>query len=356
MTSDEWEYLLNTRNNASLLKGVAQVNGVNGLVLLPDDYNWIATDRIIFKSGFTTSANSNVEGYGQYQTFTVDQWSKLEAAGAVFLPATGYRDGSGVYYVQLNGCYWSATEYYNNYAHSLDFYSDVARMSNYRGRYYGLSVRLVKDIERETTTPEEPEDDPQDSNCNQTVMVKGAIKEIYERKEWIDNDDHTLGFYAVADTRNAMSRVNLEVTFINTEYANDTIVYNITTDADGEFNLNAKLYDTWDVYKTTVTVEAKSYLTSITHYYEKWDNDGSKWKQAAQEVRGYYQRNSTQKTLSEDALLIGEAISDILLTFVPDRYETTIRGISYYNSYTGMYYDEQVGGVDTFRSWNPLGW
>ena len=32
LTDDEWEYLLNNRNNASSLRGVAQVNGVNGLI------------------------------------------------------------------------------------------------------------------------------------------------------------------------------------------------------------------------------------------------------------------------------------------------------------------------------------
>ena len=45
LTKDEWEYLLNTRPNASSLKGVAQVNGVNGLIFLPD--NWVCPVRAL---------------------------------------------------------------------------------------------------------------------------------------------------------------------------------------------------------------------------------------------------------------------------------------------------------------------
>ena len=144
LTYDEWYYLLNNRNNASSLCGVAQVNGVNGLIFLPD--NWICPAGVSFKSGF--HSEYSVEAYGQHQTFSADQWSKLESAGAVFLPAAGFRS-SHVNAVQYLGYYWSATEFTGNYAGSLDFYSGEARMSNFDryGRFYGYSVRLVKDLQ-----------------------------------------------------------------------------------------------------------------------------------------------------------------------------------------------------------------
>ena len=142
LTKDEWEYLLKTRPNASSLKGVAQVNGVNGLILLPD--NWTCPSSVSFKSGF--HRNNGVEYYATYQTFTADQWSKLEAAGAVFLPAAGRRNGSGVNNVQYEGAYWSATECSSNFAYDLYFYSDEARVHEFNYRYYGRSVRLVKDL------------------------------------------------------------------------------------------------------------------------------------------------------------------------------------------------------------------
>ena len=141
LTKDEWDYLLNTRTNASVLKGVAQVNGVNGLIFLPD--TWVCPEGITFKSGFHSSYG--VDYYAVYQTFTAEQWSKLESAGAVFLPAAGFRYGSDVRGVQDAGYYWSATEFNSNYAYFLNFFSDKAGVYD-SNRYRGQSVRLVKDL------------------------------------------------------------------------------------------------------------------------------------------------------------------------------------------------------------------
>ena len=141
LSYDEWNYLLNTRTNASSLKGVAQVNGVNGLIFLPD--NWTCPAGVTFKSGF--HSESSVEAYGQYQTFSADQWSKLESAGAVFLPAAGFRGGSNVYFVRYGGYYWSATELSSNTAYCLRCRSVGADMID-DFRYICRSVRLVKDL------------------------------------------------------------------------------------------------------------------------------------------------------------------------------------------------------------------
>ncbi len=140
LTNDEWEYLLNNRPNASSLKGIAQVNGVNGLIFLPD--TWVCPEGITFKSGFPSYS---VDYYAAYQTFTAEQWSKLESAGAVFLPAADYRLGSGVDYVQDGGYYWSATECDSNYANFLYFCLGKAYVSCLN-RDCGLSVRLVKNL------------------------------------------------------------------------------------------------------------------------------------------------------------------------------------------------------------------
>ena len=141
LTYDEWYYLRYNRTNADNLVGVAQVNGVNGLIFLPD--NWTCPSGVTFKSGF--HSNYGVDYYAAYQTFTADQWSKLEAAGAVFLPASGDRYGSSVGYVQYDGYYWSATEGNRYYAYRLFFGSDEAGM-DYITRCDGRSVRLVKDL------------------------------------------------------------------------------------------------------------------------------------------------------------------------------------------------------------------
>ena len=139
LTYDEWYYLRYERPNYDKLIGVAQVNGVNGLILLPD--GWTCPSGVTFKSGF--HYDYGTEYYAEYQTFSASDWSKLEASGAVFFPAAGRRDGFNVFSVRDYGRYWSATEYDYN-AYYLYFYSGEAGM-NYYTRYDGLAVRLVQD-------------------------------------------------------------------------------------------------------------------------------------------------------------------------------------------------------------------
>ncbi len=149
LTYDEWDYLLDERPNANNLRGVARINldsygskYANGLVLLPDD--WTCPAGVAFKSGF--ASDYSVQAYADYQTFTLSDWQKLEAAGAVFLPASGYRYGSNVYDVQDDGYYWSATPYVSDYANFLYFNSYEARTYSDWYRDRGQAVRLVQDL------------------------------------------------------------------------------------------------------------------------------------------------------------------------------------------------------------------
>ena len=152
LTFDEWDYLVNDRNNASSLCGVAQVNGVNGFILLPD--NWTCPAGVTFKSGF--HSNYGLDYYAAYQTFTADQWSKLEAACAAFLSVSGRRNGSDVLGVLVYGEYWSASEYNSYEAYFLYVSSGGANMND-NDRDNGRSVRLVKNIAT-NDTPDTPTD------------------------------------------------------------------------------------------------------------------------------------------------------------------------------------------------------
>ena len=128
LTDDEWNYIFHHRYKAKSLCFVAQVDRVRGLLLLPN--NWICPEDV--------NVNNN-------NIFTAAHWSKLEASGAVFLPAAGYRYGSYVNYVQDGGYYWFATDYYDDYAYYLYFRSVGADVVS-NGRDRGRSVRLVKDL------------------------------------------------------------------------------------------------------------------------------------------------------------------------------------------------------------------
>lgn len=151
LTNDEWTYLRKTRANAASLMGVARINldetgttYANGLILLPD--SWTCPEEVTFKSGF--ASEYGIEAYGVYQTFTLEQWEKLEAAGAVFLPASGSRYGSTSFDgVKYYGNYWSATPLDSCNAGHLYFYSGGADWSTLsRNRCVGRAVRLVQDL------------------------------------------------------------------------------------------------------------------------------------------------------------------------------------------------------------------
>ncbi len=143
LTKDEWDYLLNRRQNASTLITVAQVNGVNGLILFPDNWVWVYPLGVPFKLGFPRNDYTG-NSYANYQTFTIDQWSKLEEAGAIFLPAAGARNCNIVSDEQDYGYYWCAGEDVNEVAIRSGIDVCIWDASIYR--FYGRSVRLVKDL------------------------------------------------------------------------------------------------------------------------------------------------------------------------------------------------------------------
>ncbi len=147
LTKEEWLYLLNTRTGASKKIGVARIKlseteYANGLILLPDI--WTCPADITFKSGF--ASEQHIEAYATYQTFTLAEWQQLEAAGAVFLPASGKLNGSSMYDVQGGGDYWSATAGGPSGAYDLYFGSDGVGANYFNYRSYGRAVRLVKDL------------------------------------------------------------------------------------------------------------------------------------------------------------------------------------------------------------------
>ena len=142
LTYDEWLYVLSKRPNANKKFGAAKVNGVVGVVLLPDD--WTLPSGCSFTSGMTSASDmfdwslvKSTNIYGE------EQWSKMEAAGAVFLPRASSREEKEVF---EGGVYWSSTQDEPWSAWALNFTANTIEMNNYdfdNGRSMGNNVRLV---------------------------------------------------------------------------------------------------------------------------------------------------------------------------------------------------------------------
>ena len=136
LTSEEWNYLFDTRTNAANLRGQATVNNVHGYVFLADGF--------VAPTGLSFTANPDSWTTNVY---TAAEWAKMEAVGAVFLPAAGQRIRTRVDDVADYGYYWSATPSSSakNYAYCLTFASRSANPDMTKMRYVGISVRLVQD-------------------------------------------------------------------------------------------------------------------------------------------------------------------------------------------------------------------
>ena len=134
LTTAEWQYLFNTRTNASNLRTWATVNGVKGMILMPD--GWTA-------GGVSLTVGT---GFGTNDINTTD-WATLEGQGCVFLPAAGYRYIASLSDVRSRGYYWSSTSYTSysdKVAYYMSFNGSVVGPADANYRHFGLSVRLVK--------------------------------------------------------------------------------------------------------------------------------------------------------------------------------------------------------------------
>lgn len=143
LTSNEWNWIFNYRSTPSGIRyAKAVVNGVNGVVMLPDSWN-----ASIYELNYT---NRNDAPYTTNE-ITVEDWATLEANGAVFLLATGDRSGRLIEWNDT-GLYWSVTHKNNVQSYSvcftgssLDCFNQVYQSLNYR--HLGCCVRLVHSVQ-----------------------------------------------------------------------------------------------------------------------------------------------------------------------------------------------------------------
>jgi hypothetical protein len=157
LNSTQWRHLFNTRipttsginSNNPTRYTYATIDGTHtGVILFPDNYS------------HPTNADTLIGVFNNYSNYativSLDNWQKLEAAGAVFLPAAGYRidaetNSTGCHkitQVSSQGLYWTGGTTTRTEANRLVFeYTSVPRFyKDYGFRHFGMSVRVVKDI------------------------------------------------------------------------------------------------------------------------------------------------------------------------------------------------------------------
>ena len=133
LTTEEWQYLFsygdydNDVRRGKYKLGVTVCGKNNCIVLLPDNWTW----------------GSN-ENKGEYNYV---EWKHMEAAGAVCLPAAGFRAGNNgttdVNRAGSLGYYWSASSSGVDDAFDLSFNSGYVDPDHNDVRFQAYSVRLV---------------------------------------------------------------------------------------------------------------------------------------------------------------------------------------------------------------------
>lgn len=121
----ELYYIVHYRQNAAYLQSRGTVNGVRGLILLPDA--WILPEGVTFL-GSASEYDINV--------YDIEHWEIMENAGAVFLPEAGNRNGNT--YSKNSILYWGSN------GNNNDGYAYTGPYGGSLSRSIGCSVRLIQ--------------------------------------------------------------------------------------------------------------------------------------------------------------------------------------------------------------------
>lgn len=144
LSTFEWLYLFSQRVGSSSKYGQCQIETesgiVTGMLLIPD--SWSKPSNCTVKTG--NGAFNRVTYSATAASGATNAWCDMEAAGAVFLPAAGYRQGLSTGRVGEYGYYWSSPSVAED-AFCIYFSSGSRSIQNYSTRFIGYSVRLVKD-------------------------------------------------------------------------------------------------------------------------------------------------------------------------------------------------------------------
>lgn len=140
LTDEEWDFILHYRSTPSGIRfAKAQVEGVNGLILLPDDWS-SSMYHLNNVNQINASFGGNVMQQGIWESY-------LQHYGAIFLPAAGRRSDLYVEQAGSIGSYQTSVCRSLKYVYNVMFsHDDIEIYTVFRN--FACSVRLVQDVGR----------------------------------------------------------------------------------------------------------------------------------------------------------------------------------------------------------------
>ena len=158
LTFEEWEYLI--QHNKWTLGYIKTAEKDSSLCFFlipkgfvePSDVKVTVISTSITTSGYGYCSDEIKTSSYASNSYTVEQFEALEKLGVVALPCGGERSGATVSNIGLYGCYWASSVYTSfSSAESsggvISFKSSYVCWRTIKSRFYGLSVRLVQDVQ-----------------------------------------------------------------------------------------------------------------------------------------------------------------------------------------------------------------
>ena len=132
--------------NARYLKARLDINGgINGLIVFPDSYEHPSSVTITYPDHINKGKYPFTDN-----VFSSDDWSSMESAGAVFLPAAGCRDiSNGKVQIQNVGTqcyYWSAS--HRPFKEGADYKAQAKNLRSADGGTNGPDMYADSDCKR----------------------------------------------------------------------------------------------------------------------------------------------------------------------------------------------------------------
>ena len=250
-TQNEWYYIIRDRANALRLRAHATINGVEGLIILPDNCDTTALRNI---------ASYNPSDYVM-NNYSLTAWKSIEALGAVFLPVSGAMDYRFSYLV------WDGNYTHYMCAYSSPFMSSMS-CASFSTNTVGtastsataISVRLVQDVDVfhlnavsnntawGTVTGET-------LYWNEAISQTATPNEGYHFVQWSDgNTDNPRAFTLTSDST------------ITAEFAPNTYTLSVTCNAEqGTITGESGTFD----YQTKHTFEA---VANYGYTFNRWSD------------------------------------------------------------------------------------
>lgn len=186
---------------------------------------------------------------------------------------------------------------------------------------------------------------PEDQTRSQKVTIKGIVKAAYEK-----NTDNVI----TRDYKN-LGDASVKLT-IKKSGDSRTLVYNTTTDDNGDFVFDTELFNSWVLGTDDVSifVEVAPLVCAFKHYYQERESSTEGWGEYTSQsnIQGYYSSATKYDNLDAGSLLVAKQLGEITMsTFTPEDI-TLVKGLGYeidmdksegfrkYRSNNVMYWEE----------------